>query len=47
MVSISDITTIKYWQNLGSITDKAKENIPNQYIIGDTCFTPLATIGGN
>ena len=24
MVSISDMPTIKYWQNLGSITDKSK-----------------------
>ena len=39
--------TIKYWQNLGSIMDKAKEKIPKQCIIGDTCFTSLATIGGN
>ena len=27
--------------------DKAKEKIPNQCIIGDTCFISLATIGGN
>ena len=27
--------------------DKAKEKIPKQCIIGDTCFTSLATIGGN
>ena len=28
MVSISDMPTIKYCQNLGSIMDKAKEKIP-------------------
>ena len=28
MVSISDMPTIKYWQNLGSTMDKAKEMIP-------------------
>ena len=27
--------------------DKAKEKIPNQCIIGDTCFMSLATIRGN
>ena len=27
--------------------DKAKEMIPNECRIGDTCFTSLATIGGN
>ena len=27
--------------------DKAKEIIPNECRIGDTCFTSLATIGGN
>ena len=27
--------------------DKAKEKIPKQCRIGDTCFTSLATIGGN
>ena len=27
-VSISDIPTIKYWKNLGSTMDKAKEMIP-------------------
>ena len=47
MVSIGDMPTIKYWQNLGSIMDKAKEKIPKQCIIGDTCFTSLANIGGN
>ena len=47
MVSISDMPDIKYWQNLGIIMDKAKEKIPKQYRTGDTCFTSLATIGGN
>ena len=47
LVSISDMPTIKYWKILGSIMDKAKENIPKQCRIGDTCFTSLATIGGN
>ena len=47
MVSISDMLAIKYWQNLGSILDKAKDNIPKQCRIGDTCFTSFATIGGN
>ena len=27
-VSMIEIPTIKYWQNLGSIMDKAKEKIP-------------------
>ena len=39
MVSISDNPTIKYWQNLGSMTDKAKEKSHKQFRIGDTCFT--------
>ena len=39
--------TIKYWQNLASIMNKAKENIPKQCRIGDTCFTSLETIGVN
>ena len=39
--------TIKYWQNLGSNMDKAKEIIPKEFRIGDTCFTSLANIGGN
>ena len=47
MVSISDIPTIKYWQNLGSNMDKAKEMIPKECRIGDTCFTSFATIGGD
>ena len=28
MDSINDMPTVKYWQNLGSMLDKAKENIP-------------------
>ena len=47
MVSISDMPTIKYWQNLESIMDKSKEMIPKECRIGDTCFTSLETIGGN
>ena len=39
--------TIKYWKFLGSMLDKATEKIPKQFIIGDTCFTPLENIGGN
>ena len=27
--------------------DTAKENIPKQFMIGDTCFTSLENIGGN
>ena len=27
--------------------DKARENIPKECRIGDTCFTSLSTIGGN
>ena len=47
MVSISDMTTSQYWQNLVSMMDKAKEKIPKQSIIGDTRFTSLVNIGGN
>ena len=47
MVSISDMTTIKYWKILVSIMDKAKEKIPKQFRIGDTCFTSLTIIGAN
>ena len=39
LVSIYDMPTIKYWQNLGSNMDKAKEMIPKECRIGDTCFT--------
>ena len=46
MVSISDITTVKYWQNLVTSMDTAKEKIPKQCQIVDTCFMSLATIGG-
>ena len=35
------------WLNLESIMDKAKEMTQKEFIIGDTCFTSLATIGGN
>ena len=47
MVSISDIPTIKYWQNLGSTMDKAKWIITKEYRIGDTCLMSLANIGSN
>ena len=47
MVWISNWPTIKYWQNLGTFIDTAKENIPKQCRIGDTCFTLLEIIGGN
>ena len=46
-VSMSEMATMKYWQNLGSIMNQAKEIIPVECRIGDTCFTSLATIGGN
>ena len=47
LVSIYDMPTIKYWQNFGRKMKKAKEKIPKQYRIDDTCFTSLATIAGN
>ena len=47
MVSISDMPTVKYWENLGSMRDKEKEKIPKQCRIGDAYFMLLATIGGN
>ena len=47
IVSIYEMPTIKYWQNLGSTMDKAKDMIPKECRIGDTCFTSLATVGGN
>ena len=47
MVSIRDMTTIKYWKNLGSMMDKSKEKIFKQCIIGDEYFMSLDTIGGN
>ena len=46
-VSISDMPTIKYWQNLGSNMDKAKEIIPKKCRIGNTCFMSFANIGVN
>ena len=36
MVSVSDMQTVNYWMNLGTLLDKAKENIPKQCRIGDT-----------
>ena len=47
MVSISDMPTIKYWQNLGTTMDKAKYIITKEFRIGDTYFTSFATIGDN
>ena len=47
MVSISDMPTIKYWYNLGTIVETAKYKIPKKCRIGDTCFTSLVTIGRN
>ena len=47
MVSIIDMTTSQYWQILGNMMDKAKEKIPKQFRIGDTCFTSLETTGNN
>ena len=47
MFSISDMPTNKYWQNLVTYMDTAKENIPKKYRIGGTYFTSLETIGGN
>ena len=47
IVSISEMPTIKYWKNLERTMVKAKEMIPNECRIGDTCFTSLGTIGGN
>ena len=44
MVSINNMPIIKYWQNLGTIMDNAKEKIPKQYRIDDTCFTSLTNI---
>ena len=42
-----DMPTIKYWQNLGSTMDKAKEMIPKECRFGDTCFTSLSIFGVN
>ena len=39
--------TIKYWKILASIIDTAKEKIPKECSISDTCFTSFATIGNN
>ena len=35
------------WKILGSMMDKAKQQIPKQWRIGDTCVTALVTFGGN
>ena len=47
IVSIYDMPTVKYWQNLGGTMKKSKAIIPKECRIGDTCFTSLETIGGN
>ena len=39
--------TIHYWKKLGSTMDKAKEMIPKECRIGETCFMSCANIGGN
>ena len=46
-VSINYMPTIKYWKILGWTMEKAKQIIPKECRIGDTCFTSLATIGGH
>ena len=35
-VSINDMPTVKYWQNLERTMNKAKDNTPNEFRIGDT-----------
>ena len=46
-VSMIEMPTTKYWKKLGWIMYQAKMIIPEECRIGDTCFTSLATIGGN
>ena len=46
-VSMIEMQTIKYWQNLGRRMEEEKLMIPKEYRIGDTCFMSLANIGGN
>ena len=36
-VSMIEMPTIKYWQNLGRILNQAKMMIPQECRIGDTC----------
>ena len=38
--------TVQYRQNFEIFLDKAKDKIPKQCRIGDTCLTSLATIEG-
>ena len=38
---------LNYWQTLEKIMVCAKDNIPKEFRIYDTCFTSFATIGGN
>ena len=47
LFSISDMPTIKYWQNLERTMEKPKEMIPKECRIGHTCFMSLATVGRN
>ena len=46
-LKLYDMPTIKYWKNLGSTMDKAKQIIPKECRIDDTYFTSLPNIGGN
>ena len=39
--------SLKYWQTLEKIIVCAKEEIPKEFRIDDTCFTSFATIGEN
>ena len=39
VVSMSEMSTIRYWQNLGRIMNQAKAMIPLECRIGDSCFT--------
>ena len=46
-VSMIEMPTIKYWKNLGRIMNQAKMMVPEEWRIGDTCFTSLETIRVN
>ena len=45
IVSISDLPTVKYLQNIKNMSN-AKGNTPELFRIGDTFVTSLETIGG-
>ena len=47
MEYISDMLGLNYWYTSEKVMVCAKENIPKELIIDDTCFTSFATIGGN